>query len=44
MPHGSPFKATLQMSMLISNTTVERFNIFKTDLYTAANIRVSINF
>jgi hypothetical protein len=44
MPHGSPIEAKLQMSMLISNPTVERFNTFKTDLYTAANIRGSINF
>jgi hypothetical protein len=44
MPLGSPFEAKLQMSMLISNTTVERFNILKTDLYTAAYIRESINF
>jgi hypothetical protein len=44
MPHGSPFKAKLEMSMLISNTTVEIFNILKTDLYTAANIRGSVNF
>jgi hypothetical protein len=44
MPNWSPFKEKLQMSMLISNTTVERFNILKTDMYTVANIRASVNF